>query len=829
MLALLLCLAASLEPPNARPVHPQVARGDSDPCGTWQRLAPAASGEHQLLATRPPDGTLKVLSPHFVVHYYGDSLDTYAQSVSDAAELTYRVLVDTLSHLAPLPDGVSGGDGRTDIYLRPWTVMGSAYGTTYPDVNVGAPYPNSYTSWIELVDTMGTVRRLPITAHEFYHTIQLVYDRGESTSLLEMFSTWIQDRVYDDSNIHYLTTGLFFRQPHIGLFAQFSIYKNVPWAFYLTEKYGDHIMKETLDECAAVQGPNPREAFDVALATVAGSNFVDEFVDFGTFNYFVGARDDGLHYSEGANYYTTVRERRSLCYPQEIVTSNFPPQEMGANYVLLDGDAHSGPLKLYFYPELIARTILTVTRFQGATQTRETRTYDWFTTPVDSIFLNDWALCDSVLLVYQVDEGGSNNAMGYRAWHTRTPVPASEWLLVYDRDRCRAPFDGYLDEFLDRDGEENPIALALTNLGATVVVEDVLPASLGGCRGIFIVGGFDGGGAQITDADLVRLNAFMDEGGDVYVEGSRLGEFMDPSLGAGNATQQSFWSRFSCSFIAGPSNGDLGGWDTAGNAFMGSHQFSYDPGPPSASVGELTPLGNAGYLAHDASGKVRATAIRAAAGSSTRIMSTFLFGASTGLSGSTREAFLNDVLMLFGTDVAALAVTSARVNVRDHDVTIDGILEHYDERALSLARNDAQGRHEVALQVTRSGGTWRFSARDRLPGENASYQLIDVENERVLWEERVEARAPSLALRLTGIYPNPARDAVRISIDSPSEASATLGVYDVAGRLVAREPASLKRGSNVLFLRSLPPASGVYFVQVTAPAGSVRGRLLVLR
>jgi hypothetical protein len=116
-----------------------------------------------------------------------------------------------------------------------------------------------------------------------------------------------------------------------------------------------------------------------------------------------------------------------------------------------------------------------------------------------------------------------------------------------------------------------------------------------------------------------------------------------------------------------------------------------------------------------------------------------------------------------------------------------------------------------------------------LPGENARYLLIDVENERVLWEERVEARAPSLALRLNGIYPNPARDAVRISIDSPSDLSATLGVYDVAGRLVAREPALLKRGSNVLFLHSLPAASGVYFVEVNAPAGSVRGRLLVLR
>jgi hypothetical protein len=39
----------------------------------------------------------------------------------------------------------------------------------------------------------------------------------------------------------------------------------------------------------------------------------------------------------------------------------------------------------------------------------------------------------------------------------------------------------------------------------------------------------------------------------------------------------------------------------------------------------------------------------------------------------------------------------------------------------------------------------------------------------------------------------------------------------------------LRRGANVLFLRSLPQASGVYFVHIDGPAGSVRGRLLVLR
>jgi hypothetical protein len=818
-----LCLIALEESFSATATSVREARLP-DPCGTWRVLEPV-TGERQLLAVRPPAGAAQqVFSPHFVVHYGADSLDAYAQSVSDAAELTYRTLVDTLAHLAPLPDGTAGGDARVDIYLRPWTVMGSAYGTTYPETNVFAPYPNSYTAWVELVDTMGVARRVSVTAHEVYHTIHFVYDRNESGSLFEMLATWVQDRIYDQYNLHYDFARLFFRQPHRGLFSQF--YTNVPWAIYLCEKYGDGILKEALVGCAATAGPNPREAFDAALTEVAGTTFLDEFVEFGSYNYYVGARDDGMHYSEGAAYFTTTVENRSLCYPHDVLVSPHQAGELGANYMLLDGDGHSGPLKLYIYPEYLAATILTMTRFKGATQSRSTSFYPKFSAPIDSLLINDWAECDSILMVYQVETGGSLNSFAYAARHTSAALPSGDWILVFDRDECRAPFDGIGDEFLDRDSEDTPIVDALEEVGATVVVEDALPADLSSCRGIFLVGGFGSGGVNVSDADLDRLTAFMDAGGDVYVEGSRLGEFMD---GTGTASQQAFWNRFSVSFQAGAPSGNLALWDTGGNAFMGTHQFGYDAGNPNAYVGLLTPLGNAGYLVRDGASIVRMTALRAAGGSSTRIMSTVLLGGSTGLSGSTRTSFMNDVLMLFDTNVAALAVSRATVGVRDRDVAIDGVLEHYDERALALTRVDSRGRHDVALQVRRVGGEWRFSARDRLETGAADYQLMDVENARVLWRERVEARTPDYVLRLTGIYPNPARDDVRIAVDSPSDGRATIGVYDVAGREVAREPAVLRRGSNVLYFRSLPAASGVYFVHVDAPAGTARGRLLVLR
>jgi hypothetical protein len=664
-----------------------------------------------------------------------------------------------------------------------------------------------------------------VTAHEVYHAIQVAYDRFENLSLLELFSTWAEERVYDDYNLHYDSLRLFFRQPQRGLFLQF--YTNVPWAIYLTEQFGDAIMRRTLLECALVAGSNPRGAFDAALIALTGRTFLSTFVEFGTFNYFVGTRDDGSHYSEGANYYPTTVERRSLCYPEPLFISIHPPAELGANYVLLDGDGHSDPLQLKIYPEYLASTMITMTRFKGATRVTTTSFYPQISTPVDSILIADWGDCDSVLVVYQVDTGSGSNSFAFEARHASAAPPTGDWVLVLDRDGCRAPFDGTGDEFADRDGEELPFVTALQKIGANVVASDSLPASFDRCRGVFLIGGFDGGGVNLSTAELSALGAFLDAGGDVYVEGSRLGEFMDPSLGAGDPTEQAFWSRFGCSFVSGSPSGNVSAWETIGNAFIGAHAFTYDTGPPDSYVGRLVP-GSASFLCRDGNGNVRATAWRVA-GTSTRIMSTVLLGGSTGVSGSTREAFLNDVMVLFATDLATLSVRRARISVDGRDVFIEGTLEHYDGERLRCERETEAGRADVALALFSSGGEWRFTVRDRMDADAARYRLIDADAGRVIWQESVEARAPAFALRLVSVYPTPARDDVRLLVESDVDAGATVAIYDAVGRRVREERVSLRRGSNVLYLRDLPERSGVYFVRVAAGERRVHGRLLVIR
>jgi Secretion system C-terminal sorting domain len=765
---------------------------------------------------RPTPGPNTIGSAHFLVHYGDLGLSGFAQDISDASELAYRVLVDTIGHLAPPSDGTGGGDARTDVYLRrPEQIGPNIYGRTVIESITGAPYANSATSWIEILDTLGVARRRIVAAHEYYHVIQVGYDRDESVSMLEMLSTWVEDRVYD-YHLNLATLQLFFRWPWRGLFSQF--YTNSPWAIFMAERHGDAILREALVHAAAVVGPNPQQAFDGALAAEAHTSFLEEFIEFGTFNYFTGDRDDGAHYTHGAIYREVTCEKRSDCYPFPLHMSGQPPAELGTNYYFLDGDGHSDAMSLRVVPDAFATSMVTVMRFRGASRTTATTSYPP-SSPEDTITIPDWGACDSVLVVYQVSKGASSNLFGLAASFERSPVPVGAWVLVLDRDGCRAPFDGVDDEYAPRDGEEAPIADALRANGATVVVSDTIPGSFAGCVAVFVVGGFDDSGVTLSTDVLEALQQFIDAGGDVYVEGSGLGGL----LSAGDPVQQAFWDRFGVQFAPGAASGNLSTWSAIGLAH--DHDFDYDPGNPDSLVGVLVP-GSATALVEDGTGTARATV--KVTGPSALVMSTVLLGGSTGVGGSTRDAYVGDIIALFDVDLTPLFVASANVTVDGDRAVIEGVLGNYDDEALALSRVDATGVAPVTLSLETVAGEWRFSARDRMPVAEAVYRLTDQTHARVLWEETVRASTPSLALRLDRIYPNPARDAAQLVVESATAVRASVVVYDVAGRRVAEDSAWLTRGANVVVVRT-PLRSGLYFVRVEAGANRVSGRFSVIR
>ncbi|HEU4929870.1 MAG TPA: T9SS type A sorting domain-containing protein [Candidatus Krumholzibacteria bacterium] len=689
--------------------HPDLAAA----CGARRTLAEASGPTAVVARPNPP---YFVASTHFVVRYSVRSLDIYARDVIDAAEHSYRVLVDTLAHATPPSDGTAGGDGRIDIYLRPPLELGGAWGTTIPDERIGTPYFNTFTSWIELSDDLPFERRVTVTAHEVYHVVQLGYDRYESLSILEMFSSWFEDRAYDSINSHYIWLPQFFRRTDRALFEQ--NYTNVPWAIFLTERYGDGIMPATLVFCGQTPGPNPRGAFDGVLRTMVNTTLQDEFVEFGTWNFFVSLRDDGEHYSEGRNFPALRCQVRSDCYPVVGHDANHPPRDLAANYFLFDGNGHRGRLWVRVEPEPLATAFLTVIRFRGSTRDRAVTRYELGAEP-DSFVVDDWSRCDSLLVIYQVDRGvAEGNRVVVSARYEPEPAPAMPWTLVLDRDGCRNPFDGDGDEFARRDGEEAPIAAALDAAGANPFVTDEIPPDLGGCRAVFLVGGFGDGGVTLSRDDMAALSHYMDQGGDVYLESARLGAWVDSSLAKGDPDLPAFWSFFGSTFQAGEDSANVASWRTEGTPRP--HQFVYDPGEPDYRVGVLGAI-ESSPLVRDDRNHVRAT-VRAA-GESVRIASTVLLGGSTGTSGSTREAFIADVLEMFDQQPvtvpppAALRLTNVFPNPAQDaaELSIEApsngpasivVYDVAGRRVLATTTSLVAGRNAVRLPTPRASGVY---------------------------------------------------------------------------------------------------------------------------
>jgi hypothetical protein len=385
----------------------------------------------------------------------------------------------------------------------------------------------------------------------------------------------------------------------------------------------------------------------------------------------------------------------------------------------------------------LATAYLTVIRFHGGTRERVVTRYDPGAAP-DSFVVDDWPHCDSLLAIYQIDRGvAEGNNITVSARYEHEPAPATPWTLVLDRDGCRNPFDGEDDEFSRRDGEEAPVAAALFDAHANPFVSDEIPADLSRCRAVFVVGGFGDDGVTLSRDDMATLSRYMEDGGDIYLESTRLGAWVDSSLAKGEHDLPAFWSLFGSTFQAGRDTLNVASWRSEGTPR--SHQFGYDRGEPDYRVGSLQPFAATPLIIDDRN-LVRAT-VRVE-GESVRIVSTVLLGASTGISGSTREAFLADVLALFD-------------------------------------------------------------------------------------EGPVTPPAPA-TLRLTSVFPNPARDVAELSIDAPVDGPASIVVYDVAGRRILESRTTLVAGSNAVRLPT-PQASGVYFLTVESGAGRAHGRFLVIR
>jgi hypothetical protein len=235
---------------------------------------------------------------------------------------------------------------------------------------------------------------------------------------------------------------------------------------------------------------------------------------------------------------------------------------------------------------------------------------------------------------------------------SRGPIAASvnSRILLWDADDGDTPFDGSGDDFTTADGSEVPWTEALDAIGELYSVSETLPDDLSPFELIIYLGGVINFGdpeanVPMTDDEAATLSAFMDAGGDVYVE--------EPMFGGtyfvnGSSTAVDLWNRFHATYALGEGMTDGNVQSVTGESgrLTQGMSFGYDyQGWPDHFVGEVGPDVDAALLWQDQGSKERGSLyVDPATGSRRYMVPVMLGGMIDGSHPSTRLEYVTRIL-----------------------------------------------------------------------------------------------------------------------------------------------------------------------------------------
>jgi len=235
----------------------------------------------------------------------------------------------------------NGGDGKFDVYLTNLGPYGYYGYVSAEDTSNEVARPFGATSYMVLDNDYQFSEyeysdpQLPLkvtAAHEYFHAIQNGYSYQDDAAFMEQSSTWVEDIVYPtihdnynyigepyqdvdgngqyDANVDGFMTSDDHNQngrrdegsvefPEAPLFAFDSPplvqYGRFLWVRYLSEKFGNGIVKTIWENCGQVVNDNTVSAINTALQA-KGSSLAAAYQEYTTWGY------DKSKFSDGANY-----------------------------------------------------------------------------------------------------------------------------------------------------------------------------------------------------------------------------------------------------------------------------------------------------------------------------------------------------------------------------------------------------------------------------------------------------------------------------------------------------------------------------------------------
>jgi hypothetical protein len=349
---------------NDQDVHPK--------CGTGfvmdiKKNLPAVSAHNlailELYLSRPSlQYTYSTPEGHFKLHYntsgthqvYQASVDVnpedghpdFVNRMGNYFETARHFLIDSLKYDSLPPDDGAGGDDLYDVYI--YLDSPQALGITYGESKSSAyPGREAWSSYITIrpkfpgVNTNQDDQAKVVSAHEFFHAVQLAYNAMENGWwFCEVSSMWIEEILWDNINDYYVWLPSFFSEPYKSLttFNGAHEYGSIVWGLFLSEKFGIDVIRQIWTE--GITG-TLLDATDNVLKTY-GSSLAESFTEFTLWNLLTSYRTPVVepHYEEAKNFPSITFQAQHSSYPvdERTVQSEFLPEPLAANYISFKPD-----------------------------------------------------------------------------------------------------------------------------------------------------------------------------------------------------------------------------------------------------------------------------------------------------------------------------------------------------------------------------------------------------------------------------------------------------------------------------------------------------------
>lgn len=308
---------------------------------------------------RPADLPATFDTPHFRIHYtthpsqapLGWPNREYVETTGAFCEQIWRTMHGELGWPEPLADGLRGGDARTDVYLA--DLAGRLLGySRHESMEAGAAasgfivIDNDYRSSASAAPR-DLARR--VLAHEYQHLIQYRFGTDPAVAWFrEQCATMMERRLAAEDASAPADVSALVRHPYQRLDLCNGSFEYAAWLWpqFLTERYGDRFVLAIWREWSTAGG-SLIAALDHILAPSGGLDRA--FAAWAVWNAFLGARDDGRHYTEGAVYGPAIEAEMCLhTFPVERArpAALHRPAPLGAGYVELSPEPTSADNRL---------------------------------------------------------------------------------------------------------------------------------------------------------------------------------------------------------------------------------------------------------------------------------------------------------------------------------------------------------------------------------------------------------------------------------------------------------------------------------------------------